>query len=750
MNMTPIKAGFPVCTMLDRSSVSSRPQALFVYAITCLASVLSLPAQTAAKPDAGKEDDTNKILQLSKFEVTSTQDHGYIYNNSAGALKTSQPLLDIPQVDIVVTRDMLNDIRFTTTSDVMRYFGIPHVYVGEVASLRGGGILAFQDEMPTGGLPYADNGTIDSYEIIKGAAQVLYLSNGLSGILLKNTKKPLPYTQNEIQMSVDSFGSVRAMADFTGPLGTLGDAKISYRFIAIDEQDNPFFVNVEENHRIFMPQFQVDFKNTTIRAYYQRSEILHMPNANGLVTADGQLFVGNGLKYSQGMAKGTMEQHNSDVAYLSIDTRLSDNWQNRFKAASRNSHRFGANALPIFLDLDLRTVGYIARLNNLSSRDINFMDDIQGNYHIGSTENIDAFGFVQDTSIFYTSLWGGAVAATPAFPTTYYSIDDRNALVNIVAPRADQYDGSKVANANSRNNSVSTKAYWAHSININKYVTLTGGFTYAKVDTYGIDNISVHPWTASSVVVDDQILHRYGVVIKPTKDVSIYALESTTFNAVGGGETLFDGSLPPSPIGKNKEIGFKTALFDGKLNLNFALFDMTLSGITKTGGIRPDGSIYYVTTGFVESKGCDGNIGLTLVPGWELVGTFYHTEKSFSNSQPEGSWSVFTNYQFPKGSPLAGLAIGCGTGHFTGQYLPLAGLYTYSKMTPFEIANGIKLINTGTPVKLFASYKYNKHWTFRLSCDNAFDEVYVAGAQIASLLDCSPPRSFTFESIYRF
>ena len=45
------------------------------------------------------------ILELAKFEVTTTQDKGYVANNTASGFKTHRELIKIPQSVTVVTRD---------------------------------------------------------------------------------------------------------------------------------------------------------------------------------------------------------------------------------------------------------------------------------------------------------------------------------------------------------------------------------------------------------------------------------------------------------------------------------------------------------------------------------------------------------------------------------------------------------------------------------------------------------------------
>jgi outer membrane receptor protein involved in Fe transport len=51
---------------------------------------------------------------------------------------------------------------------------------------------------------------------------------------------------------------------------------------------------------------------------------------------------------------------------------------------------------------------------------------------------------------------------------------------------------------------------------------------------------------------------------------------------------------------------------------------------------------------------------------------------------------------------------------------------------------------------LFVSYKYGKHWTFRVNVSNLLDKTFALGAQTPLLVDASPPRTFQFTTTYKF
>ena len=75
---------------------------------------------SSSSPGAPGQDE---VVQMSAFEVTTTQGHGYVATNADAGFKTVQPLLDIPQDMQVVTRDLIDDIGAIDSSTIMQYFG---------------------------------------------------------------------------------------------------------------------------------------------------------------------------------------------------------------------------------------------------------------------------------------------------------------------------------------------------------------------------------------------------------------------------------------------------------------------------------------------------------------------------------------------------------------------------------------------------------------------------------------------------
>jgi iron complex outermembrane receptor protein len=263
-------------------------------------------------------------------------------------------------------------------------------------------------------------------------------------------------------------------------------------------------------------------------------------------------------------------------------------------------------------------------------------------------------------------------------------------------------------------------------------------------------NESILPFNAVDVPLG-QFLHRVGAILHVTNEISLYALNATSFTPPTNGAVLESGQLPPPQAGKSNEVGIKTALLGGKISGEFAYFHMVLQNqVDIVGGFYPNGQTFSTLIGSTNQEGVDGDLALTVVPGWQLVGAFYVGHDRNYQDQPvdtsyDNSWSLYNRYNFSRGTPLSGIAIGGGVTRVGGRWMDSGGLVDSSYNVP-----ALLKMQTGTLINLFIEYQPNRHWSFRLRCDNALDQAYPLAAQGAEFVDAVPPRNFTFETDFKF
>jgi iron complex outermembrane receptor protein len=176
-----------------------------------------------------------RSVALEGIEVTTQR------RRTASATRTETELLDIPQSIQVVGQDVIRRQAVLDLEDAVRnvsgvtftgtynggyqYFSSRGFFMSNVSNYRRNGVL-----LPNFGQNYADN--VESVEVLKGPAGILYGDVTPGGIINVVTKKPQPVPYRRAEVKLGSYGLVRPSVDLTGPLngsGTLlGRVNASY------------------------------------------------------------------------------------------------------------------------------------------------------------------------------------------------------------------------------------------------------------------------------------------------------------------------------------------------------------------------------------------------------------------------------------------------------------------------------------------------------------------------------------------
>ncbi len=736
--MTPSKSRTSLVTKTLTACVASLATSVFSSAQT----------SPAATPSANASEN---VVQMSKFEVQSTQDRGYVANNAASGFKTNQELIKIPQSILVITSDLVKDIGAVRTSDVLAIGGASQFYRGESVRLRGARTLNPYLDDSIENVPYSDNVNIDSYEVIRGPAGVLYANAGVGGIVLKSTKKPLPFDQQIVNASITSEGLYRAEVDSTGPLGNLGDTKVSYRAVAAFQGGDTFLKNMKDDRVALHPTMQFDFKNATVRVALDYVDIDSIAGGQNFVLPNGKLYTGAGRDEGY-YPKGIMENHNQLRQRAALLFRFADNWESKTSLSHLKYVRKGTNLLPQGLDLVKNEFTLFARRNYQRQENWVLNQDIIGTYKIGSVENQSAAGFTLTDeyvrgSFPRSTTFGGGTGAQA------FSISNPN-MDSVVVPTYDSY--VPVGSFGTWTNNRRATYYYQHQATvIPDRLILVAGWSAASLQINDVPNILTRNTAGGTRIVQfDENLHRYGVVFNPIKDVALYVLDSTTFAPQGNSNTRdVNGILLPAQVGKGQEFGLKTSLFGGRLSTTLSYFDIELTNVAVLqGGLSPiTQQPFFAAAGVQYQKGWDGNISWAPIPEWQIIATAYRgtvedqTGAKVNNTY-DSLYSFFTRYEFNEGA-LKGVSIGGGASKTGGNYFSTQGAsYIYpTGVTPAPI-----VLESVWNMNMFVGYVVNKNWTVRVNIENVLDKAFAMGAQTPLFVDPSPPRTFTFAATYKF
>ena len=510
-------------------------------------------APDKATPASDQAESAGEVVQMSQFEVTTTQGAGYVASNSARGMKTDQPLLDIPQADIVVTSDFINDTGYVNSSDVLRYVGVAAQYRGEALSQRGTrDANSYLDDFPDQSEGFQDDFIVDSYDVIKGPAAVLYQGAALSGVIIKSTKKPLPYEQAIITESVQEWGQSRTTVDYNVPLGQIGDTKLAFRFLGVVQVGNEYWENTSDHRVVLHPELSVDYKNTTLRLAYDFENLFTAAEPQSLMNLRGGLWTGWGRDYNglpPGDSSAVENQH--QAVRLELLTKISDSWENRIQAEWNHLIYYGSFIQSTqSVDWVHDTETYRAVLYNLPLDDWMVMDDATGKYLLGPIIGQSTTGFAITDNLGKSEAFTGVNFGTNDSVTV--PINSRGAINALQIPSVNAY--SVPANPGSRGKTFIETLYYQQELDfLDNRISLVGGFTFESIETITDGNLAANaPSYTATDANGSQWLHRFGAVVHATKDIALYALTSTTFSP-GGGPTYTNGRLP-NVIGQGNEV----------------------------------------------------------------------------------------------------------------------------------------------------------------------------------------------------
>jgi len=688
------------------------------------------------------------VVQMSVYRVTSSQDQGY-GTNSATPFKTRQAMVDIPQAITLVTRDLIEDIGEYDLAKTLTYVGGVPKFGGEIFQLRGSNATSTYPVVDglTSRTVYMDNIFIDSIEIIRGPAAMLYPNSQLTGVINKTTRRPQAKPVTTLKTSVTDYGLYRVVGDSTGAIGKVGKGQLNYRVIGGFSRGDAYFTNTKEDRTLFHPSLQWDYDNTSVMVAYDYQKITRPSNPTGVLQPNGVIFTGGGRENSLFLPPGASETHEHNGVRAIATHQYSRNWESRLGLDWNTMHRTGSVVIPTGgVNWDARTISFFNRRNDLKLENASISLDTNGTYELGGMRHQSTFGFTATVQKAANRLWTNTNFGGPGVTFNVRPIDNPSVNTLPVLPF-----GSYVqpANPGNRVRSEFTNFYFQQNVDVIKdRLILVAGYAKFKDETANVPNTSLATQTVGTIVKVSTSLHRLGVVAQfMDKKLAVYAMKANTQLPRSPTAILIDGSSAPGAEGDGQEFGVKLSLLDGKLNTTLSVFDLETSGLNVFGGVLPDGRSFVTLVGRTRAKGFDGDVALGLSNNFELIGTFYSGEVkdqngNFIDDSYKSTIGLFGKYSFKDGD-AKGLVLGAGGYRISGR-VTSTGALTYAGKPAF-------LTNKAEPVvKVFANYALNKNWSFKLEVENIFDKVVPLAINSATLLETNIGRSLTFHAEYKF
>ncbi|TMS81060.1 TonB-dependent receptor [Pseudoalteromonas sp. S554] len=646
---------------------------------------------------------------LEHIEVKGSYFNDYKVDNANGAMRTSTSLLDTAQSVTVISDIIINEQLATTLGEVLS--NDASLTAGskqrnrEVFNLRG-----FELSSSTG---YLRDGhqhwshyqqpieILQQVEVIKGPSSILYGQSGPGGLVNMVTKKPTAQTLFNASADLDQHGSTRFMLDASGALTDAEDLRARGILVKQDVDYWREYQNGENRERDrFLGAFIVDYDisdNALVRVHYDRTD-----DEAGLDT--GAWIDDNANVIGDDKTIRDMSWAFTDItvenAGIDFKVFLNDNWQVKLGYNEQTFERQRFESAP-------RKPGNFVEGDSYESRPYDRFDDWQF-----KTAFIDFIGEFETAGVHHQLLIG-------ANSLDYYYGQRRTSAdsFNFIAGQAEP---SRPTVSYKTDDTISETEYDYYGIYVQDLITfspqwqLSLGGRYDKQTREDANNESFVP--------------KVGVLYHPNASATIYASYSEGFEPQGSDtlvneDDINNGMKLDAVTSEQKEIGVKWQLFDDRLMLSGALFDISKNGtlVTETLDI-PVGDLISETNQIGEQrhKGVEltaqgaATDRLFVMASTMYLDANYERDEDLEGKRPtdapKWSASLWTRYELNDA-----IAFNAGAFYEGERFADSANTITKDAYTRVDVGATYKLKVSKTDVNL------------RLNIENLFDEDYLAG-----------------------
>lgn len=285
------------------------------FAFVASAMLVGLGARVALSEESDAAQQKPATLPAIRVQADDAS-LGYVATEGTSATKTTTPLVEIPQSISVITRERMEALGAASINDALSYTaGVKSELWGRDSrydwiSIRGFDAYSpgfFQD-----GLLGRNNAAwavwrkdpygLESVEVVRGPASVLYGLSNPGGLVNLVSKRPTAEPFGEMQLQSGSFERLQGAVDLSGPLDDRRE--VLYRFTALARDSGSQVDHVESRRRFLAPALTwrpAAGTSVTLLSHYQKEDTgsdvnflplqgTLLPNPNGRIARD--LFTG--------------------------------------------------------------------------------------------------------------------------------------------------------------------------------------------------------------------------------------------------------------------------------------------------------------------------------------------------------------------------------------------------------------------------------------------------------------------------
>ena len=529
----------------SRQEFPIRISAVTVALLSSAALPFAALAEEAPEPAPQQQRDylPGNIVVTGELDRYSTDD------GSTGT-RTPTPIIDVPQAMTVITSDQLEDQGITTLNEALRFVPGVSMESGEghrdAVFIRGQSTTAdfYLDGVRDDAQYYRSLYDIERVEVLKGPNAMIFGRGGGGGVINRVSKVADPMDMFVgLAAQVDTFGAFSLAADINQPLGDGVAGRLNTTYEEFDSNRNFYegrFFGVAPTVSAWLG----DATRLNLSYSYADDERL---TDRGLPSLNGGPLTGyyDTLFGDPDYNNFTSQTH---LARARLEHEFSDSWSANAALQLGDYSLFYQNIVP-----SSGTTATTARLSGYESgtdrQNLIAQANLVGTFDTGAVGHTLLFGVeagdqssesVRRQVLFDDGMGGTTTSAT----VTLADIIDVPSF-SLVPQRASMSD-------------LSTLSVYAQEQIDFGIVQLVAGIRY---DRFDLDTVDLVGGFAGSRV-DEGWSPRFGIIVKPQEELSIYASYSESFLPQSGDQfSLIDPlaeTLDPEGF-TNYEIGLKWA-----------------------------------------------------------------------------------------------------------------------------------------------------------------------------------------------
>ncbi|MFN2099840.1 TonB-dependent receptor [Altererythrobacter sp. MF3-039] len=676
-----------------------------VFAIA--ASLAAMPAFAETTSDAEHQD---REYLPTDIIVTGEREDGYATNDGSTATKTPTPLIDVPQTVAFITEDQLEDQSIRQLGQALRYVPGISLETGEghrdEIFIRGQETTAdfYLDGLRDDAQYYRSLYNIERIEVLKGANALIFGRGGGGGAVNRVAKRAkLNGDAPVFDASIDNFGAWALSGDVTTRVSDGAAVRLNATYEEFDSNRDFYdghFIGISPTATLALGDA------TQLIATYSYDNDERLVDRGNPADGNGPLFGFRDTLF------GAPEFNDTSVQVHIARTRLEHEF----------SGGLSANATVQFADYDKAYQNILPRGLVNDGADVEFSGyrDTQTRQNWIAQANL--VWQVETGALDHTILAGVEASwqdsangrANAVFNDGMGGTTSRAILpldvsfdfptISLTAPVRDRRSELEVLSA-----------YVQDQIAIGDYVEIIAGLRWDRFDLETIDALSDTPGAR----VDEKVSPRFGLVVKPRENISLYASYAESFLPQAGDQffllTPGNAEFEPEKF-TNYEIGVKWAPRP-ELLVTAALFQLDR---TNTRGPDPSDPTLTALVGESRTKGLEfnlvgeitpqfrANIGYTYLDG-EITNTSTFGSEGLRLQQlPEHQITAWTHYDLTDS-----FGLGLGVIYQDEQFASFSNKVTLPGYVRVDAA---------------AYYTVNERIRLQLNVDNLFDEKYFASA----------------------